>query len=120
MTDVTKPWNGALVRAWLENRVTSARLEQAAADKRGYTAQDEYDAAAAEEWACKALLKAGRVGEQADFAAHLKQLIAQDDYPVTGIYDDLRFGRSVRANLRKIARMTTANDGFANRLRYQA
>ncbi len=119
MTDVLKPWDGDLVRGWLESRVTAARLEQAAADKRGYTAQDDYDAAAAEEWVCKALLKAGRVGEQPDFAAHLKQLIAQDDYPVTGIHDDLRFERAVRSNLRKIAKMTKANDGFANRLRYQ-
>ncbi len=119
MTDVGKPWDGDLVRAWLDSRVAAARLEQAAADKRGYTAQDDYDTAAGEEWVCRALLKADRAGDQADFAAHLKQLIAQDDYSVTGIYDDRRFERAVRANLRKIAKMTKANDGFANRLRYQ-
>lgn len=59
------------------------------------------------------------MNEQALFAARVKQLLAQDEYPITGVYDDQRFERSVRAQLRKIAKMTKANDGFANRLRYQ-
>ena len=39
---------------------------------------------------------------------------------VTGIYDDVRFERFVRANLRKLAKMTKANEGFANTLHYQS
>ncbi|WP_457818869.1 hypothetical protein, partial [Staphylococcus aureus] len=58
--------------------------------------------------------------DQAAFAARIKTLLAQDEYPITGIYDDRRFDRNVRANLRKIAKMTKANDGFSNTLRYQA
>jgi len=53
------------------------------------------------------------------FAAQLKELLAQDEYRTAGIYDDRRFDRYVRANLRKLAKMTKANDGFANMLRYQ-
>ena len=49
----------------------------------------------------------------------IKALLAQDEYRMTGIYDDRRFDRSVRAHLRKIAKMTKANTGFANTLRYQ-
>ena len=115
----SKAWDGELVRKWLESRLAAARLEQAAADKRGYEAQDDYDKAAAEEWVCRTLMTAGRTDEQAAFAAHLKELLAQDEYRVTGIYDDRRFDRYVRANLRKISKMTKLNDGFANTLRYQ-
>ena len=112
-------WDGKLVRNWLESRFEAARLDQAAADKRGYEAQEEYDKAAAEEWVCRILKAAGRTDNQAAFAAQLKELLAQDEYRTTGIYDDRRFDRHVRANLRKLAKMTKANDGFANTLRYQ-
>lgn len=61
--------------------ISAAGLDQAAADKRGYDAQDEYR--------------------------------------ISGIHDDRRFERYVRASLRKIAKMTKANEGFDNRLRYQ-
>ncbi len=119
MGDSAKAWDGERVRRWLDSRVTAAKLEQAAADKRGYAAQDDYDKAAAEEWVCRTLTTAGLTDDQAAFADRLKRLLAQDDYPVTGIYDDARFDRHVRANLRKLAKMTKANDGFANTLRYQ-
>ena len=112
-------WNGELVRKWLESRSQAARIEQAAADRRGYEAQDDYDMAAAEEWVCQVLTVAGRTDDQAAFAAQIKGLLAQDDYRITGVHDDRRVERSVRATLRKIARMTKANDGFANTLRYQ-
>ena len=119
MTQTSKSWDGELVRTWLVARVEAARLEQAAADRRGYEGQDDYDKAAAEEWVCRTLNTAGRSDEQAAFAAQLKELVAQDEYRITGIYDERRFVRYVRANLRKLARMTKANDGFANTLRYQ-
>ncbi len=118
MGALSKAWDGELVRKWLESRIEAARLDQAVADKRGYAAQDDYDKAAAEEWVCRSL-KAAAEKDQPAFAARLKQLLDQDDYRITGIYDDRRFERHVRANLRKITKMTKANEGFENTLRYQ-
>lgn len=116
---MSKAWDGDLVRGWLESRLQAARLDQAAADKRGYEAQDDYDKAAAEEWVCRTLKNAGRTDDQAAFAVQLKELAAQDEYRITGIYDDRRFDRHVRSNLRKLVKMTKANDGFANTLHHQ-
>ncbi|WP_375429104.1 hypothetical protein [uncultured Sphingomonas sp.] len=119
MSGPSKAWDGDLVRKWLERRFEAAKLDQAVADRRGYEAQDDYDKAAAEEWVCRILKTAGRIDDQAAFAAQLKELLAQDEYGITGIHDDRRFDRYVRADLRKLAKMTKANDGFANTLRYQ-
>ncbi|MHA6723927.1 hypothetical protein [Sphingomonas sp. RS2018] len=119
MSDTATAWDADLVCRWLESRVKAARFEQAAADRRGYEAQDDFDKAAAEEWVCRTLLATGRTDDQAAFAGQLKALLAQDEYQITGIYGDQRFERNVRATLRKIARMTKTNEGFANRLRYQ-
>jgi hypothetical protein len=120
MSETAKAWDGELVRRWLDSRLDAARRDQAVADKRGYEAQDDYDKAAAEEWACRTLSAFVRIDDQAAFASRIKELVARDEYPATGIYDDRRFDRHVRANLRKIAKMTKTNDGFANRLRYQS
>lgn len=120
MNDPSKAWNGEQVRKWLERRFEASKLDQAAADRRGYEAQDEYDKAAAEEWVCRALMKAAHsTNEQAAFAGHLKELVGQEDYQATGIYDDARFQRHVRGQLRKLAKMTKANEGFEKTLRYQ-
>lgn len=119
MGDTPQAWDDGLVRKWLESRQLAARLDQAAADKRGYGSHDDYDTAAAEEWVCGTLLKIGRLDDPAALGKQLKELLARDEYQITGIYDDRRFDRAVRANLRKIAKMTKANDGFANMLRYQ-
>lgn len=119
MSNPSKPWNADLVRTWLERRLAASKLEQAAADRRGYEAQDEYDKAAAEEWVCRALQTADCTNEQAAFARRIKELIGQDEYRATGIYDDIRFERHVRGQLRKVARMTKANEGFEKTLRYQ-
>jgi hypothetical protein len=119
MTDTSKAWNGEQVRKWLERRLEASRLDQAAADRRGYEAQDDYDKAAAEEWVCRALKAADCTDDQAALAKRLKELIGQDEYPVTGIYDDVRFERHVRGHLRKLAKMTKANEGFEKTLRYQ-
>jgi hypothetical protein len=115
----SKAWDSEVVRKWLESRFEAARLEQASADKRGYEARDDYDKAAAEEWVCRKLMAAGRSDDQAAFAARLKGLLAQDEYSISGIHDDRRFDRYVRASLRRLIKMTKANDGFANTLRYQ-
>ncbi len=119
MSVASKAWDGELVRKWLDGRIEAARLDQAAADKRGYEAQDDYDKAAAEEWVCRGLKSVAGKVDQTAFADRLKQLLGQDDYRITGIYDDRRFERYVRANLRKITKMTKANEGFENTLRYQ-
>ena len=119
MSGSAEVWDGERVRKWLQSRFEAARLDQAAADKRGYEAQDEYDKAAAEEWVFRALKADPSTNEQAALVDRLKTLLAQDEYRITGIYDDRRFDRYVRAGLRKIGKMAKANDGFANVLRYQ-
>lgn len=119
MTIASKAWDGEQVRKWLERRFEASRLDQAAADRRGYEAQDDYDKAAAEEWVCRALKAADCTNDQAALAGRLKELIGQDEYQVTGIYDDTRFERHVRGHLRKLAGMTKANEGFDKTLRYQ-
>jgi hypothetical protein len=119
MTNPPKPWDGELVRRWLERRLEASRLDQAAADRRGYEARDDYDKAAAEEWACRALMGAACTNDQAAFATRLKELISQDEHQTTSTYDDARFERHVRAHLRKLAKMTKANDGFDKTLRHQ-
>lgn len=116
---IAKAWNGTAVRTWLERRLAAAKLDQAAADRRGYEAQDDYDKAAAEEWMCRALKDAECIDDQAALAKRLKELIGQDEYQQTGIYDDARFERHVRGHLRKLAKMTKANEGFEKTLRYQ-
>jgi hypothetical protein len=112
-------WDPALVRRYLERRLAASRLDQSAADRRGYEANDDYDKAAAEEWACRKLLADDGLADQATLAKRLKELLAQDDYPVTGVHDDERFERHVRAAFRKLAKMTKANEGFGNVSRFQ-
>jgi hypothetical protein len=119
MSNVSKAWDGDLVRKWLERRFEASKLDQAVADRRGYEARDEYHKAAAEEWVCRALKAADCTNEQAMFAKRLKELIAREDYQATGIHDDIRFERHVRGQLRKLAKMTKANEGFEKMLRYQ-
>ena len=119
MTNPAKPWDGEQVRKWLERRFEVSRLDQAAADRRGYEARDDYDKAAAEEWACCVLKGAESTNDQAAFASQLKNLIGRDDYPATGIHDDTRFERHVRTYLRKLAKMAKANEGFEKMLRHQ-
>ena len=119
MTNPSRPWDAALVRRWLERRFEAARLDQAAADRRGYEAWDDFDKAAAEEWSCGTLKGADCTNDQAAFAARIKELLGQDEYPVTSVHDDPRFERHVRTYLRKLAKMTKANEGFEKTLRHQ-
>jgi hypothetical protein len=119
MIDTPKAWDGVQVSKWLERRSEAAKLDQAAADRRGYDAREDYDKAAAEEWVCRALKATDCTTEQAAFAKRLKELLDQDDYHVTGIYDDVRFERHVRGHLRKLIKMTKTNEGFEKTLRYQ-
>ena len=119
MSNPPSAWDGQQVRKWLERRLAASRLDQSAADRRGYEARDDYDKAAAEEWVCKALEASDCTNDQAAFASRLKALIGQEDYPATGNHDDARFERHVRAQLRKLARMTKANEGFEKILHHQ-
>lgn len=119
MTTPSKPWDGELVRKWLARRFEMSRLDQAAADRRGYEARDDYDKAAAEEWACRVLMDAACTDDQAVFAKRLKELISQDAYQAASTYDDVRFERHVRTYLRKLAKMAKANEGFEKTLRHQ-
>jgi hypothetical protein len=119
MSEPPKAWDGELVRKWLERRFEVSKLDQAAADRRGYEAQDDYDKAAAEEWVCRTLKTADCTNEQAAFVKRLKDLIALEDYKATGVNDDAKFERHVRGYLRKLAKMTKANEGFDKMLRYQ-
>ena len=119
MSGSSEAWDGEVVREWLKSRVEAARLDQADADRRGYEAQDDYDKAAAQEWVCRKLTADACTDDQTAFAMRLKELLGQDEYEITGIYDDRRFDRHARAYLRKLTKMTKANNGFANRLRYQ-
>ena len=68
---------------------------------------------------CRALRNADCTSDQATLATRLKELIRLDDYPATGLHDDARFERHVRTYLRKLAKMTKANQGFENTLRHQ-
>ena len=119
MSELAKTWNGEQVRKWLERRFEAARRDQAAADRRGYEARDDYDQAAAEEWVCRALKAADCTNDQKALAARIKELVGQDEYPQTGLHDDIRFERHVRSYLRKLARMTKANEGFDKTLHHQ-
>lgn len=119
MTNQSKPWDGELVSKWLARRFEVSRLDQAAADRRGYEARDDYDKAAAEEWVCNALKLGDAANDQAQFAAALKALLARDEYHRVGVHDERRFEREVRSCLRKIAKMTKTNTGFGNLLHHQ-
>ncbi len=119
MTGPVKVWDAALVRKWLERRYEASRLDQAAADRQGYEARDDFDKAAAEEWVCRALKSADCTNDQAALAIRLKELIDQDEYPATGLHDDVRFERHVRTYLRKLVKMTKTNEGCEKILRHQ-
>jgi hypothetical protein len=47
------------------------------------------------------------------------ELIGQDEYSATSLHDDIWFERHVRTYLRKLAKMTKANEGFEKSLRHQ-
>ena len=68
---------------------------------------------------CAALQLADCTTAQTALAARLKELIGQDGYPATGLHDDVRFERHVRTYLRKLAKMTKANEGFKRTFRHQ-
>lgn len=116
---VTKTWDGGIVRAWLESRVTAARSDQVVAERGGRDRQDDCDKATAEEMVCTLMQAKQAPDTQEGFAAALRALLDRDDYVWRGIYDDTRFDRHVRAMIKKLVKMTKTNDGFTNTTHYQ-
>lgn len=118
---VSKPaeWNGAIVHIWLEGRIAAARADQVAAEKGGRERRDDCDAAAAEEMVCTLLKGSGAVIAQKTFVDQLRALLDRDDFVWRGVYDDRRFDRHVRTQVRKLLKMAMANNGFSNVKRYQ-
>jgi phage terminase Nu1 subunit (DNA packaging protein) len=114
-----RAWDSAIVRTWLESRLNAAHAEQDRADRRGRGHEDDYDKAAAEEWVCRVTKSHFTTDSQAQFEGWLRELLAKDEYRATGIHDDRRFEREVRSYLRKLVKMTKANEGFENTSRYQ-
>lgn len=119
MSEPQAPWDTAQVRTWLERRIKAARADQDVADRYGREREDEYDKAAAEEWVCAQFLHSDAVDDQLRFAAAIKALIGKDDFYRAGVRSEQRFEREVKACLRKLAKMTKTNTGFAKTLRYQ-
>ena len=119
MTETAKPWDGALVRTWLEKRIVAARADQVTAERAGRGSQDDCDKAAAEEMVCAALRGGDAADTQAAFIDALKQLLDRDEYLWRGVYDDLRFDRHVRSYIRKLLRMARDNIGFHQTRHFQ-
>jgi hypothetical protein len=120
VAETSKPWDGTIVRKWLESRIIAARSDQVAAERQGRGQQDDCDKAAAEEMVCAVLLKGKEATDiQGDFSDELKKLLERDEYVWRGVYDDTRFERHVRWHIRKLLKMTKTNAGFENITRYQ-
>ena len=119
VTESPKPWDGAIVRTWLESRIAAARADQVVAERAGYGHHDDCDKAAAEEMICTLALAGDAASQQPTFAGALKRLAERDEFTWRGVYDDTRFERHARAAVRKIAKMTKTNTGFENTKRYQ-
>jgi len=114
-----KPWEGTLVRTWLERRVATARADQAAAQRSGRGSEDDCDKASAEELVCTELRGRESVETQKGFVEDLKRLLDREDHVWRGIYDEGRFDRHVRTYVRKLLKMAKANAGFEKTSRYQ-
>ncbi len=116
---VSKTWDGAIVRTWLERRVAAARSDQVVAERGGRGLQDDCDKATAEEMVCSLMQTKHAPDTQEGFAAALRALLERDEYIWRGVYDDTRFDRHVRAMIKKLLKMTKTNDGFAITTHYQ-
>jgi len=119
VAEASKPWDGGIVRTWLEKRIAAARADQIAAERAGRGSQDDCDKAAAEEMVCAALKDVGAADSQGTFVDGLKRLLDRDLYIWRGVYDDGRFDRHVRSYIRKLLKMARDNQGFEQTRRYQ-
>lgn len=119
MEPFAKNWDSAAVRTWLESRVIAARADQVVAERGGCDRQDDCDKASAEEMICSLAAKSRSETSQAALLAELRGLLDRDEYVWPGVYNDARFDRHARAFIKKLVRMTKANDGFKNVGHYQ-
>lgn len=119
MSDAQSTWNGEVVRKWLESRFAASQQDQDYADRKGRDYRDDYDKAAAEAFVCRISRTSRKTDDQADFIAFLTAQLGKDDYPCTGVHDDRRFEREVRAYLRKLIKMAKTNDGFEKLSHFQ-
>jgi len=119
MAEASKPWDGPIVRAWLEKRIVAARTDQVAAERAGRGHQDDCDKAAAEEMVCSTLKGKDATNTQSAFAEELRNLLDREQYSWRGVYDDNRFDRHVRSYIRKLLKMTRENMGFEQTRHYQ-
>ena len=87
-----RPWDSQQVAGWLEARIEAAARDQVAADRKGYEARDDYDLAAAEEWACRALMATARQGDQAALTQQFFGRIAEQlaEFGINGNYLAIR------------------------------
>ncbi len=113
------PWDGAAVRTWLERRVAAARADQVTAERHGRVGHDDCDQAAAEEMVCAALLCGGASDTHDSLVAALKALQDKDEFIWRGVYDDRKFDRHARGQIRKLMKMAKANAGFERLGHYQ-
>jgi hypothetical protein len=112
-------WDEARVRTWLQSRVAAARSDQVVAERGGRDRQDDCDKATAEEMVCSLAAGSTSTHAQAALLDFLRVLLERDDYIWRGVYDDTRFDRHVRSYVKKLVKMTKANDGFGNVAHYQ-
>ena len=119
MAEASKPWDGTIVRTWLEKRIVAARADQVAAERAGRGHHDDCDKAAAEEMVCAALKGKEATNAQRTFTDELKNLLEREEYSWRGVYDDDRFDRHVRSYIRKLLKMTRENAGFEQTRHYQ-
>ncbi|WP_294352188.1 hypothetical protein [uncultured Sphingomonas sp.] len=119
MTDKSVEWSQAAVRTWLASRIASSQADQASAQRRGRSGEDDCDIASAEELVCSGVSTAAATATQAGFVAALDTLLEREDYIWRGVYDDRRFDRHVRSAIRKLRRMAKTNTGFERLSHYQ-
>lgn len=119
VSEQEKRWDGEVVRKWLESRFKWSGVEQDWADKHGRERQDDYDKAAAEEYVCQLTKSSEATNDQSRLESLLKYILAQDDFRRTGIHDERRFDREVRAYAKRLIKKVRANEGFENTSRFQ-
>lgn len=112
-------WDEAAVRRWLASRVVAARSDQVAAERGGRGQQDDCDKAAAEEMICTQIAAGHAADSAAAFMQALRSLQDRSVFVWRGVYDDARFDRHARTQIRKLLKMAKTNAGFDNVLHYQ-
>lgn len=119
MSEQNSAWDGERVRKWLESRFAASQRDQDYADRKGRDYQDDYDKAAAETFVCRLTKGSDKTDDQPRFIAFLTEQLGKDEYRWSGVYDDRRFEREVRAYLRKLIKKAKVNEGFDKLSQFQ-